>query len=150
MVASGSRATCTDSSKGLRVNVSTQNLVVYTYTAPSTHWYKQCLYLYWQRTGQAPGCETRAVQVCGADGYAWAVQVVLCFNLIKGAVLCCAMLCVHRLGIFVSGRLACIGHPKDITSRFCGFLVSHGTLASTVNSHAASVPAHRLACRLPQ
>lgn len=33
--------------------------------------------------------------------------------------LCCAC----RLGIFVSGRLACIGHPKDITSRFCGYLV---------------------------
>lgn len=31
---------------------------------------------------------------------------------------------LYRLGIFVSGRMACIGHPKDITSRFCGFLVS--------------------------
>jgi len=46
----------------------------------------------------------------------------------RHAVCCCAAAAVlstpRRLGIFVSGRLACIGHPKEITSRFCGFLVS--------------------------
>jgi ABC-type multidrug transport system ATPase subunit len=29
-----------------------------------------------------------------------------------------------RLGIFVDGRLVCIGTPSDITARFGGFLVS--------------------------
>lgn len=29
-----------------------------------------------------------------------------------------------RLGIFVDGRLVCIGEPKGITSRYAGFLVS--------------------------
>lgn len=33
------------------------------------------------------------------------------------------MLC-DRLGIFVDGRLVCIGNPKEITSRYGGFLVS--------------------------
>lgn len=47
------------------------------------------------------------------------------------------MLCANRLGIFVSGRLACIGHPKDITSRFCGFLVSLEILA--IHSHMLQV-----------
>lgn len=28
-----------------------------------------------------------------------------------------------RLGIFVDGRLVCIGNPKEITSRYSGFLV---------------------------
>jgi hypothetical protein len=32
------------------------------------------------------------------------------------------MLC-DRLGIFVDGRLVCIGNPKEITSRYGGFLV---------------------------
>jgi ABC-type multidrug transport system ATPase subunit len=31
-----------------------------------------------------------------------------------------------RLGIFVDGRLVCIGTPQDITARFGGFLVSMG------------------------
>jgi ABC-type multidrug transport system ATPase subunit len=35
------------------------------------------------------------------------------------------MLC-DRLGIFVDGRLVCIGNPKEITSRYGGFLVSLG------------------------
>lgn len=33
------------------------------------------------------------------------------------------MLC-DRLGIFVDGRLVCIGNPKEITRRYGGFLVS--------------------------
>lgn len=28
-----------------------------------------------------------------------------------------------RLGIFVDGQLVCIGNPKEITSRYAGFLV---------------------------
>jgi hypothetical protein len=35
------------------------------------------------------------------------------------------MLC-DRLGIFVDGRLVCIGNPKEITSRYGGFLVRGG------------------------
>ena len=29
-----------------------------------------------------------------------------------------------RLGIFVDGRLVCIGNPRELTSRFAGYLVS--------------------------
>ena len=32
------------------------------------------------------------------------------------------MLC-DRLGIFVDGQLVCIGNPKEITSRYAGYLV---------------------------
>jgi ABC-type multidrug transport system ATPase subunit len=35
-----------------------------------------------------------------------------------------AELLCDRLGIFVDGRLVCIGHPKDITGRHGSFLVS--------------------------
>ncbi|GFH22553.1 uncharacterized protein HaLaN_20033, partial [Haematococcus lacustris] len=38
------------------------------------------------------------------------------------------MLC-DRLGIFVNGRLVCIGNPREITSRFAGFLVFSLTVA---------------------
>jgi ABC-type multidrug transport system ATPase subunit len=34
-----------------------------------------------------------------------------------------AELLCDRLGIFVDGRLVCVGHPKDITSRHGSFLV---------------------------
>ena len=34
------------------------------------------------------------------------------------------MLC-DRLGIFVGGRLVCIGNPKQLTSRYGGYYVRH-------------------------
>ena len=39
------------------------------------------------------------------------------------------MLC-DRLGIFVDGQLVCIGNPKEITSRYAGYLVFTITVPS--------------------
>jgi ABC-type multidrug transport system ATPase subunit len=39
------------------------------------------------------------------------------------------MLC-DRLGIFVDGRLVCIGNPKEITSRYGGFLVRGASITT--------------------
>lgn len=48
------------------------------------------------------------------------------------------MLC-DRLGIFVDGRLVCIGNPKEITSRYGGFLVSSGHLHTCIRIHSPLV-----------
>ncbi|KAI8472690.1 MAG: P-loop containing nucleoside triphosphate hydrolase protein [Monoraphidium minutum] len=45
------------------------------------------------------------------------------------------MLC-DRLGIFVDGRLVCIGNPKEITSRYGGYLVMTLTVAAGQESAA--------------
>lgn len=53
-----------------------------------------------------------------------------------------------RLGIFVDGRLVCIGNPKEITSRYAGFLVS--AVASVCMLRASPVAAMSVLCiRLP-
>ncbi|KIZ06631.1 hypothetical protein MNEG_1315 [Monoraphidium neglectum] len=41
-----------------------------------------------------------------------------------------------RLGIFVDGRLVCIGNPKEITSRYGGYLVMTLTVAAGQESQA--------------
>ena len=44
-----------------------------------------------------------------------------------------------RLGIFVDGRLICIGNPKEITSRYAGFLVFSITVPAGQEATAKSL-----------
>ncbi|KAF6264708.1 hypothetical protein COO60DRAFT_1482014 [Scenedesmus sp. NREL 46B-D3] len=54
------------------------------------------------------------------------------------------MLC-DRLGIFVDGRLVCIGNPKEITSRYGGFLV----FTITVPAEQEAAARHLVAAMSP-
>lgn len=57
------------------------------------------------------------------------------------------MLC-DRLGIFVDGRLVCIGNPKEITSRYGGFLVSWGLIGYQVTHRVFLMQGQSLCCML--